>query len=208
MYYKYPRTYHLPWSPGRSSDDKVLKKIPFDDQEVVVTAKLDGENTTFYSDYIHARSLDYKPQPWRTFVKQIWGNISNDIPNGWRICGENLYAKHSIYYENLPAYFFVFSIWNEDNVCLSWEDTKVFSSCLNLETVPVLYEGVWNEKTVKAFSSHNPWGNEPEGYVVRLKDSFSYEAFKESCAKYVRADHIQTDKHWMNEIVTPNKLRK
>ena len=39
--YKYPRTYHLPWSEGASSDDKThsLSKIAemFANQEVVVT---------------------------------------------------------------------------------------------------------------------------------------------------------------------------
>lgn len=41
---KFPRTYHLPWSEGRSSDDKVLESLDsFIEQEVVVTVKMDGE---------------------------------------------------------------------------------------------------------------------------------------------------------------------
>lgn len=44
-YYKYPRTYHLPWSPGVSEDDKTISDISiFRDSEVVVSEKLDGEN--------------------------------------------------------------------------------------------------------------------------------------------------------------------
>jgi hypothetical protein len=42
-YTKYPRTFHLPYSFGRTSDDKVLKT---DDQfigkHVVITEKMDG----------------------------------------------------------------------------------------------------------------------------------------------------------------------
>ena len=56
---KYPRTFHLPYSPQRGEGDKVL---PSDDifrgKPVVVTEKMDGENTTLYADYLHARSID------------------------------------------------------------------------------------------------------------------------------------------------------
>ena len=57
---KYPRTPHFPWSPGATDDDKILQDLSvFDKQPVVITEKMDGENTTIYADgYIHARSLD------------------------------------------------------------------------------------------------------------------------------------------------------
>jgi len=47
---KYPRTYHLPYSPGATKDDKKLQAGWFDNfagQEIVITSKLDGENTHF-----------------------------------------------------------------------------------------------------------------------------------------------------------------
>ena len=45
--YKYPRTYHVPWSPGTTSDDRLLKSVDqFVGKRVVVTEKMDGENTT------------------------------------------------------------------------------------------------------------------------------------------------------------------
>jgi hypothetical protein len=59
MRIKYPRTLHLPWSPGVSSDDRVLHDLScFTNKEVVVTTKMDGENTTLYADVFHARSID------------------------------------------------------------------------------------------------------------------------------------------------------
>ena len=46
---KYPRTYHLPYSKGYTSDDKVLTSDnQFQTMDVVVTEKMDGENTTIY----------------------------------------------------------------------------------------------------------------------------------------------------------------
>ncbi len=42
---KYPRTYHLPWSPGKASDDKVLQSTAdFIGTPLIITEKLDGEN--------------------------------------------------------------------------------------------------------------------------------------------------------------------
>jgi hypothetical protein len=124
MYVKYPRTPHLPWSPGKTNDDKLIESlVGFEGKNVTVTVKCDGENTTLYQNYLHARSLDYSSHPSRTWLKSFHANFAHNVPEGWRICGENLYAKHSIKYSNLESYFLVFSIWNEQNVCLSWDDT-------------------------------------------------------------------------------------
>lgn len=119
---KYPRTYHLPWSPGATDDDRIMEDPDtcFGGKAVVVTEKMDGENCTMYSDYIHARSLEYSSHPSRDRVKAMWSQIAHDIPKGWRVCGENLYAEHSIHYDDLSSYFQVFSVWNDKNVCLSW----------------------------------------------------------------------------------------
>lgn len=66
---KYPRTFHLPYSLTLTDDDKRLESDGhfklFD--EVVVTEKMDGENTTVYQDgRIHARSLDGDSHPWQS----------------------------------------------------------------------------------------------------------------------------------------------
>jgi hypothetical protein len=42
---KYPRTHHLPWSPGRSSDDVVMTSCEqFEGKRVIVSVKMDGES--------------------------------------------------------------------------------------------------------------------------------------------------------------------
>src|SRR5690606_33193847 len=56
---KYPRTYHLPWSPGMTKDDRMMDSDKaFEGKEVIAVVKMDGENTTMYQDYIHARALE------------------------------------------------------------------------------------------------------------------------------------------------------
>lgn len=203
---KYPRTYHLPWSEGVSDDDKVIETLElFKGKRVIVSEKMDGENCTMYSDYIHARSIDERYHPSRDWVKRFWSNIRSDIPNGWRVCGENLYAKHSVHYENLPSYFLRFSIWNEQNECLSWDETVEWFSLLGIVSVPVLFDGIFDENTIKAI-----WENmdkdKNEGYVVRLAETIKYDEFKSKFAKYVRKNHVQTNKHWSEGSFEPNGL--
>lgn len=210
---KYPRTYHLPWSPGVTDDDRVMDDpdAAFGGAEVVVTEKCDGENTTFYKDYLHARSTDYAAHPSRDRVRALHATLAHDIPDGWRICGENLYALHSIAYSALPSYFLVFSIWNERNECLSWDDTILWAQLLGLQVVPVLHRGPWDEAAVRALDgvTTSQIGGVREGYVVRLATGFHYRAFRRSVAKYVRANHVvHRDGHWSNRPVVPNRLRE
>ena len=195
-YVKYPRTHHLPWSQGITDDDRVLKDFShFEGKEVVVTVKMDGENFSGYKNYCHARSIDSRHHYTRDWAKNFWMQRSYELPSGWRVCAENLYAVHSIKYHNLSSYLLGFSIWNDKNECLSWPDTKEWFQLLGMDTVDVLYQGIWDEKKVKAcFSNHNRHAQ--EGYVVRVTDSFKYKDFRKCVAKFVRKDHVQSQKHW------------
>lgn len=205
---KYPRTYHLPWSPGVREDDRVLENVrQFENREVVITVKMDGENTTMYRDYLHARSLDYSPHASRTWVKTLHARMSYEIPEGWRICGENLYAKHAIHYLQLPSYFMVFSVWNEQNICLNWDETVEWAQLFGLQTVPVIYRGPWHSALVGAEFQAEPGGDLREGYVIRKAGSFGYREFRNSVAKYVRSGH--QDVHggkWRHTAITPNQV--
>ena len=207
---KYPRTYHLPWSEGRTSDDKVLsieQLHNFEGREVVITEKRDGENSTLRYDKVHARSLDSKDHESRHWLKSLWDSIRYSIPENFRICGENLFAKHSIYYDNLDTYFEVFSIWENDK-CLSWDDTIEYCELLNLKPVPVIYRGVYGSEKMWDRISKYLLNDNVEGYVIRLCDSFSYYNFDISVAKWVRKNHVQTDKHWMNQPIVKNMIRE
>jgi len=204
---KYPRTHHVPWSEGMHDDDRMHKNMDgFIGKRVIVSIKMDGENTTLYSDYIHARSIDSRHHYSRDWVKNFWAGIAQDIPQDWRICGENLYAKHSIGYNDLPSYFLGFSVWNEKNICLSWDDTLIWFNLLGIIPVTVLYDGIYDEKKIRDLYSQKDW-EICEGYVIRLADSFSYGQFRHSVGKFVRKNHIQTAKHWMHgRAITPNGL--
>jgi hypothetical protein len=210
---KYPRTYHLPWSPGYTDDDRVMKDPDacFGQAEVVVTEKMDGECTTMYPDGIHARSTEYSPHPSRDRVRALHASIAHDIPAGWRLCGENLYAVHSLEYDSLPSFFLLFSVWDQRNECLSWADTKLWATLLGLKTVPVLYQGTWDPKEIRRLGGDvatSVYGTKREGYVVRTTNGFHYKDFRNKIAKYVRKDHVVSHGHWMHQTVRPNGIKE
>jgi len=211
-YFKYPKTFHFSWSkPDPHGNDRVHDDVDhFAGKEIVVTEKLDGENTSMYCDKIHARSIDSGYHPSRTWVKALHASICRDIPKGTRICGENMQAKHAIFYDRLPSYFFVFGIYDDKNFCLPWDETVLFAKLFGLETVPVLYRGIWDKDKVHAcFSGKSVFGAEQEGYVVRVASGFSYNDFTYNVSKYVRPGHVAGDtEHWSKTGYMPNKLIK
>ncbi|MEW2305826.1 RNA ligase family protein [Streptomyces sp. NPDC006655] len=200
----YPRTRHLPWSPGATADDlRVTDLSGLRGREVVVTEKLDGENTTLYADGLHARSLDSAPHPSRTWVKALQARIGHAIPDGWRVCGENMFARHSIAYDELKSYFYGFSVWDGQGRCLDWDRTVVFLRELGVPAPRVLWRGVFDERALRALRL-DP--GRQEGYVVRAADGFGAPEFGERVAKWVRAGHVRTDTHWMHAAVVENGL--
>lgn len=230
---KYSRTYHLPWSPGMNRDDRMMKDVSvFNNERVIIFEKLDGENTTMYSDGLHARSLDSSGHPSRDFVKNIWAQKGYNIPKGWRVCGENMYAKHALYYCNEPTtlnlgthlqprletfpgcnalddYFYVFNIWNDRNRCISWDETKEWIELLEFSTCPIFYDGIWSMDIIEKLNKYvEDNKGAVEGYVVRLAREFHYSEFKIVNGKYVRSGHVQQNHgHWMQNKVIKNELR-
>jgi hypothetical protein len=211
---KYPRTYHLPESPGMTKDDRQMDDSEiFIGKEVVITEKMDGENTTWYNDYTHARSINSGSHPSRNWMKNFWAQKGYHIPIGWRVCGENLYAKHSIHYTEangnpLSSYFYMFSIWDQTNTCLSWHDTEEWSELLEIPLVPVIYKGIYDQEFMNALNKRMENSqNTVEGYVIRLADEFHYSEFRKSVGKYVRSSHVQNNHgHWSQQKITKNEI--
>ncbi|TRV77019.1 AAA family ATPase [Streptomyces sp. 130] len=199
----YPRTPHLPWSPGATSDDvRMTDLAALAGAEVVVTEKLDGENTTLYADGLHARSLDSAHHPSRTWVKALQARVGPRIPQGWRICGENVFARHSLAYDSLENHFYGFSVWDGDR-CLGWDRTVEFLRSLGIPAPPVLWRGVFDAKALRALK---PDTGRQEGYVVRPAAGFPAALFGRVVGKWVRPGHVVTDTHWMHAEVVENGL--
>ena len=137
---KYGRTYHYPFSPGTTSDDRINYDYWKDMsaiQNIIHTEKLDGENSCLNKYGVFARSHAAPTvHPWANYLKQKWDIIKNDLGN-LEIFGENVYAIHSILYHDLPSHFYVFAVRLYDT-WLSWEETKFYANLLDFPVVPIL----------------------------------------------------------------------
>lgn len=204
--FKYPRTYHFSFSEGATSDDKITEDdFLLKNKKIVITEKMDGENTTIYNNYWHARSLTSSHQEYHSKLIRRMQEFQYLIPDNLRICGEDLCVKHSIYYDNLPDIFLAFSVW-ENEICYSWKDTLEICDMLEIKTVPVLYEGDFDLDLIKEIAKKVVKEGK-EGIVVRSFDKFLYKDFSKNVMKFVRKNHVQTDKHWSKGEIIYNKVR-
>ena len=194
---KYPKTYHLPDSPNLQNDDRRIESMDhLWGKSVIITEKLDGENCSFHSDGIHARSEDGDSYPWQSMVKAMWGGIRHNIPPHIQICGENMYAVHSIEYKKLTSYYYVFNIIDKERkVFLSVDETLEWCEKLGLNYVPILYHGILHPQNCQ-MPAKSLYGDTAEGYVVRVVEEFPVDQYKNFCAKFVRKGHVQTNEHW------------
>lgn len=186
---KAPRTWHLPWSLGVTEDDRVLASLsPFEGTRIIATRKMDGSNTSLYADTMHGRAIDGRDHEQMHWTKGFHAAIAHDIPEGWRIVGENLFARHSIAYDDLESYFLAFQIWNERNVCLGWDQSLEYFELIGVKHVDVLYDGPYSYDALRAIEETLDFTRD-EGYVVRIADEFSYGQYKSHVGKFVRANH-------------------
>jgi len=207
---KYPRTYHLPWSPGTTSDDRKLSGNWFDSyrgKEIVITEKLDGENNSVNHYDVFARSHGAPTRsPWSRNMWEIggvWQRVYDKIAPHETVYGENLYGEHSIHYDRLPSYYHIFAVRDDDAyVWMSWDDVKTYADVLGLPTVPELWRGVIESEDQlrvlvdKFVGEPSTYGPTKEGVVIRTADEFPIDEFSTHVCKWVRPNHVQTDEHW------------
>lgn len=203
-YDKYPSTRYLSWTAEKERDDSYHPSESFfEGREVVVLEKMDGESLSIYSDGSwHARSIDTPYHPTREWAGRVAGEVGYKLPDGWKICAENLYGMHSIKYTDLRAYVQVYGIVNDENEFLSWPDTMMWCQLLDLKHVPVLWRGEFDRNLISSWTEEDiceAAGRESEGYVMRTLNGFPVPDFEYHVGKWVREGHVQTDDHWLRE---------
>lgn len=219
---KYNRTFHLPWSRGATSDDKIATTIDSVlNTEIVITEKMDGSNTSLEANGCFSRSHSGAPtHPSFDGLKALHASIKYKIPEDFQFFGEWCFAKHSILYSELPAYFMLFNvrelrhnlsksslIWN------SWDDVELWAEELEVPTVPVLFRGTvktessLQELTESFMKNPSKCGGIIEGVVVRVASSFDDNQFSNSVLKMVRANHVTTSEHWAHSEIIRNMIK-
>ncbi|MFI0847633.1 RNA ligase family protein [Mesorhizobium sp. IMUNJ 23232] len=202
---KYGRTYHPPISPGATSDDKVMENIDaLVAGDLVVTEKMDGENTTIHPHGTHARSPDSRHHPSRDWLKAFAAGISVQLSEDERVVGEYLFARHSISYDRLPSYFLGFA-WIADDIVQSWDDMIARFTGLGITPVPLLYRGAYRHRLFDDLAASLDFRRQ-EGFVVRVAGAFAESEMPTRMAKYVREGHVQSDTHWTKVEVIRNGL--
>jgi hypothetical protein len=206
---KYNRTYHLPWSPGSSNDDRISNDVSsLLGIDIVITEKIDGENCGMTDDGVYARShTSFTTSPWSREVRSLHSlSIKNELGENVFLFGENMEGIHSIEYNNLTSYFYIFGV-RDNNIWISWEKVEEYSYLLDIPTVPVLFKGVVNTEkelkdlTDKLVKEPSSLGGPREGIVVRNASLFHNDDFSENVMKWVRKGHITTDEHWTRNWV-------
>ncbi len=212
---KYGRTYHYPFSPGTTSDDRINHTYWEDIQRIETllhTEKLDGENNCLNQFGVFARShAAPTTSPWTNQIRERWQLIKNDLGDV-ELFGENLYAVHSIEYKKIGSYYFIFAVRCLDT-WLSWEEVRFYAYMFDLPTVPELGSTPVKELTQESLkSSVLEWANEPslfgstdtqtgqectrEGVVSRNIEEFPVNESLQNVFKFVRKGHVKTDQHW------------
>lgn len=204
---KYGRTFHLPISPGATSDDKRMGSLDgllVDD--LVITEKMDGENTTIHAGGSHARSPDSRYHPSRDWLKAFAAGVSPQLSEDERIVGENLYARHSVGYQALPSYFLGFA-WIVGDTVQSWDATLARFSELGIQPVPTLYRGAYRDGLLEEMAEALDLERQ-EGFVARVAEAFPEDEMPYRMGKYVRAGHVQSDVHWTKAPMVANGLSR
>jgi hypothetical protein len=210
---KYGRTYHYPFSPGTTSDDRIHHDYWSDVNKlktIVHTEKLDGENNCLSRYGVFARSHAAPTvSAWTKEIRQRWELIRNDLGD-IEIFGENLYAIHSIEYRKLEHHYYVFAVRMHD-VWLSWEEVKFYAAMFDFPTVPELKivqpatEATFRENVLaltrqsSILNSQDIQSGAPctcEGIVSRNTEEYVVNDFMHNVFKYVRKGHVKTDEHW------------
>jgi hypothetical protein len=212
---KYPRSFHLPWSPGGTSDDKRLADVSsLVGVEVVITEKCDGSNLTYTRTSVFSRSHAGPPShPSFDLAKATHARIAHLLSDGLSLFCEYCYAVHSLEYAALPDYSLVFGA--RDDVTGTWWDWDMVTAQareVGLPTVPVLFRGaVGSARELEALTNElaaapSALSGAREGVVVRVAGEFADADFSRSLGKWVRKGHVQTDDHWLHQAIRPQRL--
>lgn len=211
---KYPRTMHLPWSPGTTSDDRIARSVDhMVGEAIVITEKLDGENCAMTRHGVYARShAAFTTSPWSQACRQLHQLLRHSIDEGMYLFGENMEGIHSIEYPKLDHYFHLFGV-RHDQTWLTWDEVEDIAYLLDVPTVPVLFRGSVSstnelrELVDTLVGGPSEYGPKIEGIVVRKTWAFTDQEFGDNVYKWVRKGHVQTDEHWTRNWQRAQLLR-
>jgi hypothetical protein len=156
--YKYPRTRHIEGS-GLQRGDEDLDMARFEEiagRYLVVEEKMDGANcaVSFDADgklllqsrghFLTGGPRERQFHLFKTWASRYTSELWEALGERYVMYGEWLYAKHTVFYTDLPHYFLEFDIYDKvDHVFLSTERRMRFlEQAPFVASVHVLHSGV------------------------------------------------------------------
>jgi len=243
---KYPRTKHIEtskWQTGDVRDYIAMSELKT--KNLVIEEKMDGSNSgiSFINGKLMLQSrghylLGHPRELHFSYFKQ-WANqhmiqLKELLGERYIMYGEYLFAIHCIFYDQLPAFFMEFDIYDkEERVFLSTERRqKMLEGVEFIKSVKVLGTGKFDslkellslfgksnfisENPQKVFSEKYPnnssiheldFKGEMEGLYIKWED----ENKVLGNYKWVRASFIQTvlkSNHWVEKKMIKNLLNE
>jgi hypothetical protein len=214
---KYPSTMYLPFSPSIDVSERGL--IGLDDlteKPLVISLKMDGSNCMLNHERVAARNGDTATHPSFSLLKALHSEIKYQLDPDYLYFGEWLFARHSIHYTGklgLSSYLQIFGIYHvPTQLWLGWDEVERRINEIGdprVQLVPVVDKCVcekpWQIVATVTEVAERFIKDGHEGIVVRNWYPFHHGDFTTNVAKYVRANHVQTDKHWSLQAIVRNE---
>ncbi len=241
---KYPRTPHLEGSRLQPGDED-LDQVPLAELRgayCVVEEKVDGANAGISLDdagrlrlqsrghFLTGGAREKHFDLFKQWAHTHEAALAKRLAGGLTLYGEWLYAKHTIFYDQLPHYFLEFDIRDAAGEFWSTQRRREHLCAAPIVSVPVLFEGiVARPETLPAMVAHSLYKSaqwrealgtdervvretDPsdlaEGLYVKVEDPTTRCVLARY--KWIRASFltavVDSGSHWLARSILPNQL--
>lgn len=219
---KYPRMLRIPLDDERRENKRYATMVDLKellDGMVFIGEKFDGSIVSFTNEdddivtggrrreIMRNGILKERVKAYIKLDAWYWNNYSAlmDIPEGYTLIGEWLFAKHTIFYKSLPDWWICFDVYDGTTFLEEYEKRKIIDN-LGFEEVPTLAYGRLNMEDLERLATlkWSYYGDRTEGFVVK---NYSKQLFM----KYVKHEFdtdLELSEHWLKQPLEVNKLRK
>ena len=247
---KYPRTPHLEgsrWQPGDEGLEGIARS-QLAGRDLVIEEKLDGANAALSFDeggelrlqsrghYLTGGHRERHFALFKTWANCHRASLFDRLGKRFRVYGEWLYAKHTVFYDRLPHFFLEFDVFDhEREEFLSTPRRRELLEGLPIASVPVLREGLDDGQDLMSWvrpslykgptwreqldASAGGAGLDParcrretdssdlaEGLYLKVEEG---GRVTQRC-KFVRASFLtavqDSESHWLDRPIVPNRL--
>jgi hypothetical protein len=241
---KYPRTPHLEGSRLQPGDED-LDQVPLAELRgayCVIEEKVDGANAGMSLDedgrvrlqsrghFLTGGAREKHFDLFKQWARTHEARLAERLAGGLTLYGEWLYAKHTIFYDQLPHYFLEFDIRDAAGAFWSTQRRRAHLEGAPIVSVPVLFEGiVTRPETLPAMVAHSlykspRWRDRlgtdervvretdlsdlAEGLYVKVEDPVTRRVLARY--KWIRASFltavVDSGSHWLARPIVPNQL--